>query len=165
MVARHCWFHRRRLRPATTQRPGRSTDGTSVLGRPQEFEHPVLGRLVRARGRWRGSLPLSGDATTRLSIRGKRREPAPDDLALATTIVDRFDLWRPSIEAALFEQAHDAGVVVDELPQPSFVAVIALGGLSTIEFGFEVPWDDEHTIGVCLRDDIVVEHNGSVLEP
>ena len=124
----------------------------------------MLGHLVRARGRWRGSLSLSGCAT-RLSIPGRRREPAPDDLALAATIVDRFDLWRPSIEAALLAHAHDTGAVVDELPPPVFVAVIVLDGLSTIEFGFEVPWDEEHTVGVCLRDGVVVECNGSVLEP
>jgi hypothetical protein len=84
---------------------------------------------------------------------------------MAATIVDRFDLWRPSIEAALLEHAHDARAAVDEMPRPVFVAVITLDGLSTIEFGFEVPWDDEHTIGVRLRDDVVVECNGSVLEP
>ncbi|MGB5757184.1 MAG: hypothetical protein WBM50_09740 [Acidimicrobiales bacterium] len=84
---------------------------------------------------------------------------------MATTVVDRFDLWRPSIEAAVLEHAHDAGAAVDEMPQPAFAVVITLDGSSTIEFGFEVPWDDEHTIGVCLRDDIVVECNGSVLEP
>ncbi|MDH4075000.1 MAG: hypothetical protein OEW29_03605 [Acidimicrobiia bacterium] len=72
---------------------------------------------------------------------------------------------RPSIEAPLLAHAHDTGAVVDELPPPVFVAVIVLDGLSTIEFGFEVPWDEEHTVGVCLRDGVVVECNGSVLEP
>jgi hypothetical protein len=43
--------------------------------------------------------------------------------------------------------------------------VIDLDGLPTIEFGFQVPWDDDHIIGVCVRDDVVVEVNGSVLEP
>ena len=69
------------------------------------------------------------------------------------------------IDAALREHAADAGIVVDEMPEPSFVAVINLGGLPTIEFGFQLPWDDDHTIGVCVRDDAVVELNGSVLEP
>lgn len=164
MAARGCRFFRRCCAVRCLIGQAESSDEGGVFGSPQEFEHPVLGRLVRTRGRWRGSLSLSGDAT-RLSIRGKRREPAPDDLALAATIVDRLDLWRPSVEAALLEHADDAGAVVDEFPKPTFVAVIALDGLPTIEFGFEVPWDDEHTIGVCLRDDVVVECNGSVLEP
>ncbi len=96
---------------------------------------------------------------------GKRNGPDPDGLALATTIVERVEGWRPLIDAALREHAADAGVVVDEIPQPSFVAVINLDGLPTIEFGFQVPWDDDHTIAVCMRDDVVVELNGSVLEP
>ena len=96
---------------------------------------------------------------------GKRNGPDPEGLALAATIVDRADTWRPSIEAALLEHATDAGAVVDELPAPFYVAVIALDGVPTIEFGFEVSWDDDHNIGVCVRDDVVVEVNGSVLEP
>ncbi len=96
---------------------------------------------------------------------GKRNGPDPDGLALARTIEDCGDCWRPLVEAALLEHAADAGAVVDEVPEPSFVAVISLDGLPTIEFGFQVPWDDDHTIGVCFRDDVVVELNGSVLEP
>lgn len=80
-------------------------------------------------------------------------------------IADHHESWRPSIEAALREHATDAGAVVDEVPAPSFVAVIALGGSPTIEFGFDVSWDDDHTIGVCIRDDVVVEVNGSILKP
>ena len=136
-----------------------------MLRGSNEVEHPVLGRLTRRRGMWRGSVTLASDATARLAVRGQRRAPDPDDLALAETIVARFGGWRPSIEAALREHANDAGVVAEEVPMPTFVAVIELDRLPTIEFGFEVPWNDDHTIGVCLRDDVVVECNGSILEP
>jgi hypothetical protein len=86
-------------------------------------------------------------------------------MAMASTIVDGADRWRPTIEAALLEHATDAGAIVERMPEPSYIAVISVDGLPTIEFGFEVPWDDDHTIGVCLRDGNVVEVNGSVLEP
>lgn len=96
---------------------------------------------------------------------GKRSEPDPAGVALANTIADRVDTWLPSIEGALLEHATDAGAVVDDVPEPSYIAVIALDGSPTIEFGFQVPWDDDHIVGVCVRDDSVVEVNGSVLEP
>lgn len=132
---------------------------------PQPVHHPDLGLLTRSRGAWRGHVRLADGVAVPLSIMGKRNEPAPEGLALASTIVDRHEEWRPSIEAALLEHASDAGDVGHVVPAPSFVAVIALDGLPTIEFGFEVSWDDDHTIGVCIRDDVVVEVNGSVLEP
>ena len=129
------------------------------------MQHPDLGRLTRSRGVWRGHVSLNDGGAVRLSIMGRRNGPDPDGLALASTVVDRVDGWRPSIEAALREHATDAGVVIGVVPQPCYIAVIALDGLPTIEFGFQVPWDDEHTIGVCVRDGVVVELNGSVLEP
>ncbi len=129
------------------------------------LEDPDLGRLTRSRGAWCGQVPLADGIAVPLSIMGKRNGPDPEGLAMATTIVDRADTWRPSIEAALLEHATDAGAVVDELPAPFYVAVIALGGVPTIEFGFEVSWDDDHNVGVCVRDGVVVEVNGSVLEP
>lgn len=132
---------------------------------PRTVHHPELGPLKRSRGAWRGQLLLADGVSVRLSIMGKRNEPDPVGLALAATIVSRVERWRPPIEAALREHATDAGSVVDEMPEPSFVAVIALDGVPTIEFGYEVPWDEEHTIGICLRDDVVVEVNGSILEP
>ncbi len=136
-----------------------------MLRGPRPLQHPELGPLTRSRGAWRGHVPLVEGVAVPLSIMGTRSGPDPEGLALASTIVDRLDRWRPSIAAALLEHSTDAGAVVDEVPAPSFVAVITLDGVPTIEFGFEVPWDDDHTIGVCIRDDVVVETNGSVLEP
>lgn len=96
---------------------------------------------------------------------GTRSEPDPDGLALAGTVAGKIEQWRPAIEAAIREHASDAGAIIDEIPDPSFVAVVAIDGVPTIEFGFDVPWDDDHTVGVCVRDDVVVEVNGSILEP
>lgn len=96
---------------------------------------------------------------------GPRNGPDPAALALASTISERFETWRPSIETALHDHASDAGAETVVVPEPSYVAVISLDGLPTIEFGYDVPWDDDHTIGVCIRGDEVVELNGSVLEP
>lgn len=125
---------------------------------------------MRSRGAWRGRIALDDATAVPLSIMGKRNRPDPGALALAGTIVGCVDLWRPSINAALVEHAADAGLLVgeifvDDVPNPSFIAVIDLEGVPTIEFGFQVSWDDDHTIGVCMRDDVVVELNGSILEP
>ena len=137
----------------------------TMFGGQRSVQHPQLGSLTRSRGAWRGQVRLPDGVAVPLSIMGSRKDPAPEGLALARTIEGRFDVWRPSIETALFEHATDAGLVVDEVPAPSFVAVFALEDVPAIEFGFEVSWDDDHTIGVCIRDDVVVEVNGSVLEP
>lgn len=101
---------------------------------------------------------------TRLSIMGKRTEPDPRALALAATIANEFTARRSSIEAVLRQHAADLGDEPTELPTPSYAAVIAIDGTPVIELGYDVPWDDDHTLGVVLRNESV-ELNGSVLEP
>ena len=46
-----------------------------------------------------------------------------------------------------------------------FVAVIALDGEPSVEIGYRVAWDEEHTLGARLRDGRLIELNGSVLPP
>jgi hypothetical protein len=95
---------------------------------------------------------------------GSRTEPDPEAAALAATVADEFAARLPAIEAALRDHAADLGNEPTELPAPSYAAVIAIDGTPVIELGYNVPWDDDHTLGVVLRDQ-GVELNGSVLEP
>ena len=43
--------------------------------------------------------------------------------------------------------------------------MIVLRGDLTVELGYRVAWDEEHTLGARIRDGRLVELNGSVLEP
>jgi hypothetical protein len=40
--------------------------------------------------------------------------------------------------------------------------VVRIDGLFTIELGYLLPGDDDHTVGVRMRDGRIVECNGSV---
>ncbi|KQV52729.1 hypothetical protein ASC95_07870 [Pelomonas sp. Root1217] len=46
-----------------------------------------------------------------------------------------------------------------------FVQVTPLGREFTIEIGYRVGWDEEHTVGARLRQGRLIELNGSVLAP
>jgi len=48
---------------------------------------------------------------------------------------------------------------------PEFVHVTPLSGQLTVEIGYRVAWDEEHTLGARLRDGQLVELCGSVLAP
>jgi hypothetical protein len=45
------------------------------------------------------------------------------------------------------------------------VAVITLDGELSVEIGYRVAWDEEHTLGARLRNGRLIELNGSVLPP
>ena len=125
---------------------------------------PNWERSTRSRRLWRCRVDIEGVPIT-LSIMGTRRAPDPAALGLACTIAERFDTWRPAIEAELRDHATAAGATPDRIPLPCYAAVIPVDGQPTVELGYQVPWDDDHTLGAHLRDDRLVELNGSVLEP
>ncbi len=131
---------------------------------------PQLGQLTRRRGMWRGEVALTGGRHVPLAVIGGRGEPDTDALALARTIPIAFATSRAEILAALDEHrapyldAATAAVTEPE-PEPVYGAVIQLDRMLTIELGYRVAWDEEHTLGARLRDGQLVELNGSVLEP
>jgi hypothetical protein len=43
--------------------------------------------------------------------------------------------------------------------------VAPLDGILTIEIGYQVAWDEEHTLGARIRDGALLELCGSVLAP
>lgn len=136
-----------------------------MIGRSSNVHDPVLGDLTRSRRLWRGSVSITDDVSVPLAIMGKRSAPDPVAVVLARSIQDGFRAWRPAIEAALEEHASTADAATSEKPLPYYAAVIAIDGHPTIELGYRVPWDDEHTLGAIIRDGQLVEINGSVLEP
>jgi hypothetical protein len=147
------------------------------------FADPQLGEFRRSRGRWRGTLPL-GEATVPLVLAGSHEAPDADSLTLARTIPPAFPVWRADIAQALFEhyepyveslgagEAEEPGMPrIDAAPavwphtRAEYVQVARLDGALTIEIGYRVDWDEEHTLGARLREGRLIELNGSVLRP
>ncbi len=46
-----------------------------------------------------------------------------------------------------------------------FVSVTPLAGQPVVEIGYEVAWDEGHTLGARFRDGQALELSGSVLAP
>lgn len=138
-----------------------------MLGAKKPVVDPELGELVRSRGMWRGQLVLAPGQTVPLAIAGGRSGPDPDALALARTIPSAFAACRAAILAALAEhrEPYLEGADPGPEPEPAYAAVLELDRLPTIELGYRTAWDEEHTLGARLRDGMLVELNGSVLEP
>ncbi|HEX9204359.1 MAG TPA: hypothetical protein VF853_00380 [Candidatus Deferrimicrobiaceae bacterium] len=121
-----------------------------------------------------------------MALSGSRAAPDPKALDIACSISTRFPSWRPDIGRALFEHylpyaeavaAGEAGPPesgLPAIPEPSavwphttveFVQVTPLDGQLTVEIGYRVAWDEEHTLGARLREGQLLELCGSVLAP
>ena len=146
---------------------------------------PQLGEIRRSSGMWRGTL-LLGEARVPLILSGSRTAPDPTALDIARSISSSFPSWRPDIERALFEHysPYAEAIAAGEAEPPEsgypaitgpsgvwphttteFVQVSPLSRQLTIEIGYRVAWDAEHTLGARLRDGQLVELCGSVLAP
>jgi len=149
------------------------------------FADPQLGELRRAGGLWRGTI-LLGEEKVPLVLSGSRTEPNPAALTIARSIPSRFPAWRPEIARSLFEHysPYAEAVAKGEVEPPDsslptidgpdgvwrhtaveFVQVTPLSGQLTVEIGYRVAWDEEHTLGARLRDGQLIELCGSVLAP
>lgn len=148
------------------------------------FTDPQLGELRRSGGMWRGTVSLD-EAAIPLVVSGSRSSPDPDAIEVARGIGVGYPLWRAAISRALSEHylpyaeavtAGDADTPVD-IPRidaaeqvwlhahVEYVQVAPLDGTLTVEIGYRVVWDDEHTLGARLRDGQLMELCGSVLAP
>ena len=157
----------------------------SSLFRSPQFTDPLLGDLRRKRGVWRGTIGL-GDAEVPLAVPGPRSAPDPRAIDVARAAPSSYPHWRPTIAAALFDhyepnasaaRSDDLDPARNHAPRVgrpdevwphvriAFVAVRVLGGERFVEIGYDVAWDDEHTLGARLRDGRLIELNGSVLRP
>jgi hypothetical protein len=149
------------------------------------FNDPELGELRRSRGAWRGTVRLDGRAVP-LVIAGPRKAPDPDALRLARTVTAAYPAWKLAIAAALLEhyapyaeavsegeeQAPEGGLPAIAGPDgvwphtsAQFVHVHPLDRRLGVEIGYQVAWDEEHTLAAQVRDGQVIGLNGSVLAP
>ena len=121
-----------------------------------------------------------------LVLSGGRTAPDAEALCLARSVASDYSSWRPMIERELLAHysPYAEAVTAGELdPPPSglpaittpssvwpyttvaFVQIGPLSGALTVEIGYRVAWDEEHTLGARLRDGQLVELCGSVLSP
>jgi hypothetical protein len=156
-----------------------------ALFRSPPFSDALLGELRRKRGIWRGTVGL-GEVRVPLAIHGPRLSPDPQALEIARAVPSTYPEWRELIAAAMFEHyaPYAEAVAAGELEPPGenlprvtkpeevwphtsieFVAVVPLDGELSVEIGYRVAWDEEHTLGARLRNGRLIELNGSVLPP
>jgi hypothetical protein len=144
------------------------------------YRDDQLGVLERARGYWRGTASLGGEAVPVL-LAGTSRGPDPGCLALARELPGQFPGLLPAIERALFEHYEPyreaAEHAEDAQPVPGlahpgdvwghvnlrFVRVEPLDGTLTVEIAYETAWDVEHTVAARLQRWTLLELCGSVL--
>ena len=88
---------------------------------------------------------------------------------MIAAVLAGYEQVRPLVRDALVEHQAESlpavGAVELEVPVPVHATVISLDRRPTVELGYEVDWDVEHTLGARIRDGRVVELCGSVLPP
>lgn len=154
------------------------------LLKSQPFVDPQVGKLVRSRGLWRGSINVGSTADVPLAVAGTRSAPDPTAIAAARDVATQFQAWRPAIELALFGhyEPYAAALAAGELPHPTapfpklsspshiwphvslvFVSVEPLSGMLTTELGYTTAWDEEHTLGARFQAGKLIELCGSTV--
>jgi hypothetical protein len=144
--------------------------------RPQE--HPALGLLHYARGRWRGTIELERGERITLFVPGGRGGPLEEGLQLAQRAPERWLRVRPAVEKELYDH-YDAGrdAGLSDLPNIttpgevwahvtlSSVEIKPFRSLGEFQVALRTAWDDEHTLGALVRDVTLVGVNGSIVDP
>ena len=137
------------------------------------FVDVALGKLIRSRGLWRGTMCLCSSGEVPLALAGTRAAPDKTAILVARDLPVQYHTWRPVIERALFEHYEpyadllaDGGQLESGTPPPHiispsqiwpyaslvFVSVTGLGGKLTVEIGYGTEWDEEHTLGARFQD-------------
>jgi hypothetical protein len=155
------------------------------LFKSRHFSDPQLGELRRHWGVWRGSVVLD-NVPVPLLLSGSRTAPNPEALEIARSISSRYPTWCLTIGPALVDHftPYAEGVAAREiesprngLPQvngpkdvwrytkPEFIHIDPQNRQFSVEIGYRVDWDEEHTLGARLCNGEFVELCGSVLAP
>lgn len=134
---------------------------------------------------WRGNIAV-GQATVPVAVCGSRRGPLPAAVSLGKSIADQYPAWQAQIENALIDHLmpYAEAVSAGDLPPPeqplpaiekpseiwqhvvpTFVAIAPISGNLCIEFGYQVSWEDEHTLGAQVGNGRLLALCGSVLPP
>jgi hypothetical protein len=150
----------------------------------EPFNHPTLGTLTKRRGWWVGTLDLPRFGAVELRVAGNRKSPDARSLDLATTLPSVVRALETDIANALYEH-YFPGLEVwrsgqfgeRSTPFPEItgadgvwshvhaerVEVNAAEKAFTIEIACTTAWDEEHTLGIRLKGDSMVELCGSIL--
>ena len=143
-----------------------------------------LGTFRRSWGAWRGAIILDGAHAVPLIVAGSRAAPDPKALDVAQSLPAAFAKLRPAIAEKLFEhcdpylEAVRGGEYAEPenrdilriasaadtwaFVEPTAVSVKAVAGEYTAELALKAAWDEEHTLGVTIAGDRLVEFNGSI---
>jgi len=85
-----------------------------------------------------------------------------------------FEHYSPYAEAVAAGELQTPDEGLPRITQPDevwphtsveFVAIITLDRQLSVEIGYRVAWDEEHTLGARLRNGRLIELNGSILPP
>ncbi len=154
-----------------------------LFGSPAHTD-PRLGKLVRRRGLWRGTIELTPGSPIPLALSGSRSAPSAEATQAAADLAQSFPAWQADVERALYEHYwpySESIAAGEEPPAPEgfpriatpddvrahatalFVVVAPLAGRLTVEIGYSTVWDDEHTLGVRFQGGRLIELCGSVL--
>ena len=136
------------------------------------FVDVALGKLIRSRGLWRGTMCLCSSGEVPLALAGTRAAPDKTAILVARDLPVQYHTWRPVIERALFEHYEPYADLLADIISPSqiwpyaslvFVSVTGLGGKLTVEIGYGTEWDEEHTLGARFQDGHFLELCGSTV--
>ena len=102
-------------------------------------------------------------------IPGSRSSPDGGAVTHVSALLSDYTRIRPVMRDALADHRPDSlsaeQVARLVVPDPVFARVLSLGGQEMVELGYEVEWDEEHTLGARFNNGELVELNGSVLPP
>ena len=148
---------------------GAMTYRGSMFGGVRRIVDPKLGALTRRGRSWRGHVTIDGGVEVPLVLRGGRSGPDSDAMAMVSAVLSDYERIRPLVRDALADHRPDSSSLDDttglEVPDPIYATVISLTGQPTVELGYQVHWDEEHTLGARVRGGELVELCGSVLPP
>ena len=148
------------------------------LFKPDPIDDSQLGRLARHGGWWVGKLMLPRFGSIELRVAGGRKEPDARSIDLAARVPQLVSALDNEIARELFEHctagqgADDQSATCPQVETPGDVwpkvrgqrVEVNSGGREyTIEIACAVDWDEEHTLGLRLHGDRLVELNGSIL--
>lgn len=153
------------------------------LFRSSPYLDPALGRFVRSRGRWRGTIVLGGTPLP-LALAGSRREPDGNALRVAQALPETWSANREAVTRALVDYVEAyASAVADRVIEPcpglsldiaqaadiwryveiESASVTWFGDTLVSEVALRTRWDEEHTQGARFEDARFVEFNASIV--
>ena len=139
-----------------------------MFGGVRRIVDPKLGELTRRGRSWNGQMTIDGGVVVPLVLPGGRAGPDSDAIAMISAALSDYERIRPLVRDALADHRPESSLDDTtglEVPDPIHATVISLDGQQTVELGYRVDWDEEHTLGARIRGGALIELCGSVLPP